>query len=142
MRDPEPRDKRPDYAHEAGHTGTKITARKIGVPFFGKQGPYRAFIDLSFGSNDHIVEIGYRPLDKDGNPISEPAIVAGYISPPNKDISEFFSPENKYRIGVSADHISYSISERIDMVQESIEQATDDQRVDLELKHKILSNRF
>ena len=142
MQDPEPRNKRPDYAHEAGHTGTKITARKIGVPFFGKQGPYRAFIDLSFGSNDYVVWIVYRPLDKDGNLICEPAIVAGYVSPPNKDISEFFSPENKYRIGVSADDISYSISERIDIVQDLIEQATDDQRVDLELKHKILATRL
>lgn len=149
--DSETQDERSSYAYIGDNTGAKVTVRKSASPFYGTQNFYLEF-SLSgdylrgYGWDPqhaaHVVRIVYRRLDQHGKNTAEPAVVAGYISVKNVNLSSVFSQDSKYRIGVDVNDLADSLAARIDLAKKLIKQAEDKQQMGLQRKLDILETKL
>lgn len=99
---------------EANKSGQPADLQAKGPPFYSIQKEYLAFPLTGYGEapggDAYVIQIVYKPPD------GPPATVAGYISVPNYDVSEFFD-ENVYRIAADLSRVKSALEARVEAAQ-------------------------
>jgi hypothetical protein len=102
------------YGRETNKSGQVAELQVKGPPFYGIQKEYLAFPLTGYGEapggDSYVIQIVYKPPD------GPPATVAGYVSVPNFDVSDFFS-ENVYRIAADLNRVKHALEGRVEAAQ-------------------------
>jgi len=110
-------------AEQGGNSGLTRTFTLADSLFYATQDTvildwncYKAYGTASFISNSYLVYMFYQPHDADGNPLAEPMVIGGYVSPWNFPVFGEFSTD-ALRIGVKYTDVKQAIQNRINLAQ-------------------------
>ena len=81
---------------------------------------YKAYGTASFINKSYLVSMFYQPQDADGNPLAEPSVIGGYVSPWNIPVFGEFSTD-ALRIGVKYADVKEAIQDRINFAKNLIQ---------------------
>jgi len=124
-------------ARAGGKSGEVTVLQVWAPPFYAVQHSYNPELLSSYGwspsGSTKFVKIIYSPPD------APRGIVAGMVSVPNEDLSEYFD-DNTYRAGVAIDEVHTSLTARIDAAQKLIAQGGGEELAGTQLGRQSLEN--
>jgi hypothetical protein len=104
-------------ARGGGKSGKAVAASVLGPPFYAVQQFYLTAPLKTYGwapgGDAYLVQVFYAPPDMPRGR------VAGMVSVPTEDLSEYFD-DGSYRVGVAMDRVKSSIAQRVDAAKKLI----------------------
>jgi len=129
-------------AMNPGNTGVANKFNKTITPFFAHSTVYNLVDPFGLGAdlvgNLAVVQIVYDPPENELTPEAKHVTIAGFVSPVNEDLSDFFSTD-AYRIGVEMSRVISELESRIENAEQVIAQKREDSD-DVEDKVELLKS--
>jgi hypothetical protein len=129
-------------AMNPGNTGVANKFNKTITPFFAHSTLYNLVDPFGLGAdlvgNLAVIQIVYDPPEIELTPEGRRVTIAGFVSPVNEDLSDFFSTD-AYRIGVEMSRVISELESRIESAEQVIVQKREDSE-EVEDKVELLNS--